>query len=73
MVTVDVANDAFIFLTDICPIEVEAPCSETNGGVDIGIGDCSSFRGVLFALLIVAPVLLQLLSLLYNAVWNFGL
>lgn len=55
---VDDTNDAMLLLCDIC-------AASGIDGIDSGAGE-HVFSGV-------APVLLQLLSLLYSPMWNFGL
>lgn len=73
VVAVDVTNEAMLLLCGIWKFDVKFGVDRA-GDIDNGIGDGFSFFGVLFALLMVAPVLLQLLSLLlYRPVWNFGL
>lgn len=65
----DVTNEDMLPFNVVC-----------SGACIIGAGDGVvtkagelAFNGVLLALLMVAPVLLQLLSLLIRPIWNFGL
>lgn len=76
--TVDETNDDMLLRSAVCDDCVVCGCD----GIGASAGDVTAvnanagdfaFNGVLLALLIVAPVLLQLLSLLYNPMWNFGL